>query len=72
MRGATLLAAASQAHVSGKGVELIAGVVAEGWFRKVSGPDEDMTKIMLEWKAKQESLAAEGLDSKIVANLATD
>ena len=27
---------------------------------------------MLEWKEKQELLAAEGLDSKTVANLATD
>ena len=51
---------------------LIRDEVTERRFRRISGPDGDMTKIMLEWKGKQELLAAEGLDSKTVANLATD
>ena len=72
VRGATQLAAASRAHVSGKGAGLIRDEVTERRFRRISGPDGDMTKIMLEWKEKQELLAAEGLDSKTVANLATD
>ena len=31
-----------------------------------------MTKLMVEWKVKQEALAAEGLDSKTVASLGID
>ena len=72
VRGATQLAAASRAHVSGKGAGLIQGEVTEGRFRKISGPDGEMSKIMSEWKKKQEALAAEGLDSKTVVNVAAD
>lgn len=72
VRGATQLSAASRAHVSGKGAELIAGEVTDGRFRKLSGPDGDMTKLMVDWKQKQEELAAEGLDAKTVASLGID
>ena len=72
VRGATQLGAASRAHVSGKGASLIQGEETEARFRKMSGPDGDMTSIMKEWKTKQESLAAQGLDSKTVSNLAVD
>ena len=72
VRGATQLAAASRAHVSGKGASLIKGEETGDRFRKMSGPDGDMTSIMKEWKQKQESLAAQGLDSKTVSNLAVD
>ena len=72
VRGATQLSAASRAHVSGKGAALIAGEVTDEKFRRLSGPDGDMTKLMVEWKVKQEALAAEGLDSKTVASLGID
>ena len=72
IRGATQLAAASRAHVSGKGSSLIQGEVTSGRFRKMSGPEGDMSKIMKEWKEKQEELAAEGLDAKTVSNLSVD
>ena len=72
VRGATQLAAASRAHVSGKGSKLIEGGKTESRFRHMTGPDGEMTMIMKEWEAKQKELAAEGLDSKSVANLATD
>ena len=72
VRGAIQLSVASRAHVSGKGAELITGEVTEERFRKLSGPDGDMTKLMLDWKQKQEELAAEGLDAKTVASLGTD
>ena len=72
IRGATQLTAASRAHVSGKGSKLIEGEETESRFRKMSGPEGDMSMIMKEWEAKQKALAAEGLDSKSVANLATD
>ena len=38
----------------------------------MSGPDGDVTKLMEDWKQKQEELAAEGLDAKTEANLGTD
>ena len=72
IRGATQLQAASRAHVSGKGARLIEGQKTGIKFRKMTGPDGDLTKIMQDWKEKQDSLAAEGLDSKTVANLALD
>ena len=72
IRGATQLAAASRAHVSGKVSALIQGEVTTGRFRKMSGPEGDMSKIMAEWKEKQDALAAEGLDSKTMSNLAVD
>ena len=72
VRGASQLEAASRAHVSGKGAELIDGEVTDSKFRKISSPDGEMTSIMREWKTKQEALAEEGLDAKTVANLATD
>ena len=72
IRGATQLAAASRAHVSGKGAELIEDEETDSRFRKISGQGGEMSIIMKEWKTKQEALAAEGLDAKTVANLATD
>lgn len=72
VRGATQLAAASRAHVTGKGSELIEGETTESRFRKMSGPDGELSSIMREWKEKQELLAAQGLDAKTVSNLATD
>ena len=38
----------------------------------MTGPEGELTHILKEWTEKQESLSAEGLDSKAVANLATD
>ena len=72
IRGATQLPAASRAHVSGKGSALIEGEVTTTRFRKLSGPEGDMSKIMAEWREKQEALAAEGLDAKTVTNLSVD
>ena len=72
IRGATQLAAASRAHVSGKGSKLIDGEVTDGRFRKISGANGDMSNIMLEWKQKQDALGAEGLDSKTVTKLSMD
>ena len=72
IRGATQLAAASRAHVSGKGAELIAGEETGSKFRRLTGPEGEMTTILKEWSEKQEALGAEGLDSKAVANLASD
>ena len=72
IRGASQLSAASRAHVCGKGAKLIAGEATEGRFRAMTGPEGELTHILKEWTEKQESLSAEGLDSKAVANLATD
>ena len=38
----------------------------------MSGPEGELTLILKEWTEKQESLSAEGLDSKAVVNLASD
>ena len=65
--GATQLCATSKAHVSGKGAELIAGEAKDGKLRRLSGPDGDMTNLMVEWKQKQEELAAEGLDARLAS-----
>ena len=72
IRGATQLGAASRAHVSGKGAELIAGEETGSKFRRLTGPEGEMTTILKEWSEKQEALGVEGLDSKTVANLASD
>ena len=58
--------------MSGKGAKLIKGEVTEERFRKISGPEGEMSTIMKEWKEKQDALAEEGLDSKTVVNLAAD
>jgi len=58
--------------VSGKGAKLIKGEVTEERFRKISGPEGEMSAIMKEWKEKQDALAEEGLDSKTVVNLAAE
>ena len=72
VRGASQLAAASRAHVSGKGADLIKDETTDSRFRKLSGPEGELSSIMKEWNEKQDELAAQGLDSKTVANLATD
>ena len=72
VRGASQLGAASRAHVTGKGAALIKGETTDSRFRKMSGPEGELSSIMRDWEVKQKELAAQGLDSKTVANLATD
>ena len=61
LRGAKELAAASSAHVKGKGVALIEGVQMPAKFKKMTSAGGDLPLIMQEWEEKQLELRKEGM-----------
>ena len=72
LRGAKELAAASRAHVKGKGVALIEGKEMPAKFKKLTVAGGDLPLIMKEWEAKQLELKKEGMGDKEIQNLAVD
>ena len=72
LRGAKELAAASSAHVKGKGVALIEGVHMPAKFKKMTSAGGDIPLIMQDWVAKQLELRKEGMGDKEIQNLAVD